>query len=126
MINLKKKNASVNLDVNAAFEVAAPVLKTAWLMLGLECVVTSGKDGQHSTLSAHYSGNALDLRIWDIAKHMALLAFGANLAKALLIVCGPGYYVVLEGDHIHLEFNLGKPNIKGWVAGKYFYDGLEK
>ena len=126
MINIKKKDATVNLDVNTAFDAAIPVLKTAWLMLGLECVVTSGKDGVHSKNSAHYIGNALDLRIWEISNHMTPMAFGYNLAKSLLIICGPGYYVVLEGDHIHLEYNADRPNIKGWVPGKYFYDGLEK
>lgn len=126
MIDIKKKDLTVNLDVNPAFTQAVPVLKTAWAMLGLDCVVTSGKDGQHSKNSAHYTGNALDLRIWDISKHMTPMAFGYNLAGALKIVCGDGFYVVLEGAHIHLEYSLAVPNIKGWVAGKLFYDGLEK
>lgn len=126
MIELRRKDLTVNLEVNPAFEKAVPVLKTAWLMLGLECVVTSGKDGVHSAKSSHYSGNGLDLRIWDISKHMAPIAFGYNLANALLSVCGPGYYVVLEGDHIHLEYSADVPNIKGWKKGKYFYDGTGK
>ena len=126
MIEIKRKDLTVNLDVNPAFIQAVPVLKTAWAMLGLDCVVTSGKDGQHSKNSAHYTGNALDLRIWNIADHMTPMAFGYNLAGALKIVCGDGFYVVLEGDHIHLEFNQAVPNIKGWVKGKLFYDGLEK
>lgn len=126
MIDIKKKDGTVNLDVNPAFTQAVPVLKTAWAMLGLDCVVTSGKDGQHSKNSAHYSGNALDLRTWDISKHMTPMAFGYNLAVALKLVCGDGFYVVLDGDHIHLEYSLAVPNIKGWVAGKLFYDGLEK
>lgn len=128
MIDIKRKDLTVNLDVNPAFIQAVPVLKTAWAMLGLDCVVTSGSEStaKHSKNSAHYTGNALDLRIWDISKHMTPMAFGYNLAGALKIVCGDGFYVVLEGDHIHLEYSLAVPNIKGWVAGKLFYDGLEK
>jgi hypothetical protein len=123
MIGIAKKDSTVNLDVNPAFEKALPVLKTAWAILGLDCVVTSGRDGEHSKNSAHYSGNALDLRIWDISKHMPLVTFGKNLANALKINCGDGFYVVIEGDHIHLEYGLETTNIKGWVKGKLFYDG---
>ena len=126
MINIKTKGPTVNLDVNPVFEKAVPVLKTAWAMLGLEVVVTSGKDGKHSKQTAHDKGDALDLRTWDISKHMMPLAFGYNLANALLQVCGKGFYVVLELDHIHLEYSEGIPNIKGFKAGKYFYDGLDK
>jgi len=118
MMKMKKKDDTVKLDVNPAFNLAEQVLKTAWIMHDQECVITSGKDGKHSTLSAHYSGNALDLRIWGIKN---LPEFAENLADALLECCGPGYYVVLEGDHIHLEYSAGKPNIKGWKAGKYVY-----
>lgn len=126
MINIKTKGPTVNLDVNPVFEKAVPVLKTAWIMLGLECVVTSGKDGEHSKKTAHKDGNALDLRTWDIQKHMMPLAFARNLSNALLQVCGPVFYVVLERDHIHLEYSEGIPNIKGWQKGKYFYDGTGK
>ena len=126
MINLQKKDLTVNLEVNPAFEAAAPVLKTAWNMLGLSCVVTSGKDGAHSKQSAHYTGNALDLRIIGVSNHMMPMAFGNNLATALFNVCGMGFYVVLEDMHIHLEYSLAVPNIKGFKVGKLFYDGLEQ
>lgn len=126
MLGIDKKNNTVNLDVNNVFEKAVPVLKTAWLILGLDCVVTSGKDGKHSVNSAHYAGNALDLRIWGIDSYMDLNVFGFHLAAALRRVCGDGFYVVLEGDHIHLEYSLGIPNIKGWKKEKFFYDGISK
>jgi hypothetical protein len=29
--------------------------------------------------------------------------------------------VVLEKDHLHIEFASGIPNIKGFVPGKHFY-----
>jgi hypothetical protein len=116
---LKAKNSGVNLQVNPAFRIAAPVLKTAWRMHNAECIVTSAKDGSHGANSAHYTGNALDLRTWNIP--MDVETFSERLSEALVECCGPEWYVVLEDDHIHLEFSTGVPNIKGWVKGKNFY-----
>lgn len=123
MINLKRKDESVNLDVSPLFLPAVPVLITAWRMLGAGCVVTSGKDGKHSVNSAHYSGHALDLRINNIVSMMPLV-FATHLSQALVEICGPNYFIVLESDHIHMEVTEpgGTPNIKGYAAGKNYYE----
>jgi hypothetical protein len=122
----------VNLSVVPAFSLAASVLKTAWIMQGSECVVTSANDGQHSTKSAHYQGRAMDLRInnlgWtpgSVGFVLGVEVFARKLAKALVECCGPTWYVVLEKDHIHLEHAEGIPNIKGWKAGVHYYDGVK-
>jgi hypothetical protein len=47
--------------------------------------------------------------------------FASHLSQALVAACGPEWYVVLEDDHIHLEYSTGQPNIKGWQKGKNFY-----
>lgn len=121
MIDLTKKSNLVNLDVHPDFAKAAPILKTAWLMAGGECIVTSGKDGIHSKLSAHYSGNALDLRRFNV--QMEIQMFAGRLSKALNSQLAGDWYVVLEEDHIHLERTDDgvKPNVKGWTAGQYVY-----
>lgn len=116
---LKAKDATVNLAVIPAFGLAAPVLKTAYAMYGAACVVTSAKDGKHSAKSAHYSGKAMDLRISNLPGDP--MEFAYRLSLALVECCGPEWYVVLEKDHIHLEYAEGVPNIKGWKAGKHFY-----
>ena len=65
-----------------------------------ECVITSVSDGKHSTKSLHYSGFAVDLRINNIT---------VLEAKAVLLSLqsklGDNYDVVLEIDHIHLEYD---------------------
>jgi uncharacterized protein YcbK (DUF882 family) len=50
--------------------------------------------------SLHYSGNAIDLRTNDITKVKA-----EEFTKKLKEKLGSGYDAVLEGDHIHLEYD---------------------
>ena len=123
-ISIAKKDRSVNLRVNAAFNEILPILKTAFLMGGSPgVVVTAGRDGVHSQKSAHYTGNALDLRHRDL--QMDKTMFGMRLVKALNFLAGVNsdWYLVLEVDHYHLERrNKGEaPNVKGYHAGQFFY-----
>lgn len=70
---------------------------------GYDAVVTSGSEGSHKAKSKHYIGNAFDLRIGmvDADKRPPLVA---KLAAAL-----PGFDVILEADHIHVEWDpVGK------------------
>jgi hypothetical protein len=65
---------------------------------GQEVVITSGVDGKHRVSSAHYTGRAVDLRIWDLKdKDRCITKMRAAL--------GRDYDVVLESNHIHLEFD---------------------
>jgi len=127
-IDLKKKDTSVSLQLDPAFKLAAPVLRTAWIMYGAECVVTSGRDGKHSQQSAHYKGFAVDLRHWNlpVVGGVGHARFGTNLAKALVQSCGPYWYVVLEykNPHFHVEYAPPgtRPNIIAWRDGVHFYE----
>ena len=65
-----------------------------------EIVVTSLLDGVHSSKSLHYKGLAFDMRThiytqYEISKLMGYL-------KHML---GSNYDVVLEKDHIHIEYD---------------------
>lgn len=121
-VQLKRKNESVNLLVDPVFTQAAPILKTAWTMYGAECVVTSGRDGKHSENSAHYRGQALDLRTSNLQATI-WRSFGSRLANALVSQLGPYWFVVFERDHYHIEYaEPGKrPNIVTFRAGIHFY-----
>jgi len=66
---------------------------------GRELVVTSLCDSRHSRTSLHYVGYAADLRIRDIPAG-ELQDVVCDLRKALT----GDYDVVLEADHIHLEY----------------------
>jgi hypothetical protein len=70
---------------------------------GVPCVITAGCDGKHMKASKHYVGDALDLRLpsrysnYEDLDHKVV----AELKEAL----GKQFDVVLEGDHIHVEFD---------------------
>jgi len=69
-----------------------------------ETVVTSGKDGVHSSTSLHYSGNAVDLRTRDRTRQEQE-AIRDELRRRL----NEHYDVVLESDHLHLEYQPRSP-----------------
>lgn len=64
------------------------------------CVITSGSDGKHGPNSLHYSGQALDLRTNNLPPQ-AVQSIVDRLKEAL----GAQFDVVLESDHIHIEFD---------------------
>lgn len=94
--------ASVDLrgimpQMAVAYTVACQVY---WERCQVRCVITSASDGVHGPNSLHYKGKALDLRTNNIPRH-ALPALHADLKAAL----GPQFDVVLESDHIHVEWD---------------------
>ena len=72
--------------------------------MGVDCVVTACVDGVHQAGSLHYCGLAVDLRNRDFRPG------DADKAVARLKQClGTDYDVVLENDHIHVEFDQKQP-----------------
>ncbi len=67
---------------------------------GYDVVITSGSDGQHKAESLHYSGRALDYRTRNMDPADARV-IATELSRAL----GENYDVVLEDDHIHVEYD---------------------
>jgi len=66
---------------------------------GREVVITSANDGKHQVeRSAHYRGDAIDVRIWYVPDPQA---FADRLREDL----GADYVVLLESDHIHIHWN---------------------
>ncbi len=65
-----------------------------WLMEG-NLVITSVSEGKHSAGSLHYVGHAFDMRLPGDPD-----TFVADLKEAL----GDEFDVVLEGDHVHVEY----------------------
>ena len=61
--------------------------------------ITSANDGKHMAGSLHYKNRAFDVRIWNILDDTAEAWVGR--LKAML---GKDYDIVLEKDHIHLEY----------------------
>ena len=65
-----------------------------------DAIITSCLDGKHSKNSLHYNGNAIDLRTVDMGIGKAL-----EIVNALKAELGSHYDIVLESDHIHLEYD---------------------
>lgn len=61
-----------------------------------EMVITSTFEGTHSSGSLHYAHFAIDLRLPGVA-----FEFANRLRKEL----GKDYDVVLESNHIHIEYD---------------------
>ena len=69
-------------------------------LFGKEITVTSICDGKHSIGSLHYRGEAADLRTKDLEPQSR-----SQLAQALQQALGADWDVVLEKDHIHVEYD---------------------
>ncbi len=65
--------------------------------MGVTVTITSGTDGRHMQGSKHYSGNALDFRLLGTRTTEFIDRMRAHLRA--------GYDVVLEADHVHIEFD---------------------
>lgn len=101
MLRLKEGVRSVGIrpEIALAASVSASVFET----FGHDCIITSLTDGTHSATSLHYAGSAMDLRI----RHLPQGAT-QKIVDVLSEALGPDYDVVLESDHIHLEFQPRK------------------
>ena len=85
-----------------------PIADAIWKELGAEeAVVTSGSEqtAKHSRASIHYSGNALDYRIRNLVE-----SHRKRAADKLRDSLTDEYDVVLESDHIHVEFQPKRIN----------------
>lgn len=65
---------------------------------------TSVTDGKHSPGSKHYTGHAFDIRTRDIPADQWQLVAG-DIRERI----GTEYDVVVEKDHIHVEFDPKTP-----------------
>ncbi len=92
--------AGVRPEIAIAITVAASVFSSH----GLGCIVTSVVDGEHSSGSLHYSGGACDLRIRHAPQRLV-----STIAREIRIALGSDYDVVIEADHIHIEFQPKGP-----------------
>ena len=76
-----------------------------WRMAARQCIITSCRDGRHSTKSWHYKGRAVDLRTNDLPEATTL-----RIELALREELDHEFDVLLEGlgtsnEHIHIEFD---------------------
>ena len=63
--------------------------------------ITSVIDGKHSARSKHKLGYAIDIRTRNVPSKNDLEDITRLISSAL----GDEYFVLLEDDHIHIQFN---------------------
>jgi len=99
---LKLKDATVNPDFTPPMMHAHITVALAYMQYGLECVLTSGRDGAHMTNSLHGSGNAGDYRTYHVPQEIRL-----TLIPAIKAALGPRYDVLYEDNpgHLHVEYD---------------------
>ena len=79
---------------------------------GVRAILSSGVDRTHGAKSLHYAGLAVDVT-WKGFQASDPIVRAAILA-ALVSALGSNYDVVLEDDHIHIEFQPKQPVNAHW------------
>lgn len=74
--------------------------ETTYALYDAPLVLTSVTDGKHGARSFHYSGLAFDARTSEVTRTEA-----AQIAESLREALGTCYDVVLEADHLHVEYD---------------------
>ncbi len=83
-------------EMVAAMNVVASIYQER----NLDCVVTSAVDGQHGRNSCHFKGCGLDFRTRNVHPSAR-----NGLTEAIKSALGNEFDVVLEKDHLHVEWD---------------------
>ena len=83
---------------------AAVAAERVYEEAGHDFTITACVDGKHMAGSLHYAGQAIDVRTRDIA-----LADVQKLLARIKMCLGDDFDVLLEVDHIHIEFQPKQP-----------------
>ena len=84
---------------------ALPIIERVYKdVAGHEAVITSTTEGTHSPGSLHYVGQAVDAALPG-THGMVRKATATEVLSELRKELGPDYDVVLERDHIHVEYD---------------------
>lgn len=107
-----KKGASLE-GIKPEAKHAIEVIDKIYIANGAQLTITSGTeghagDGVHTVNSLHYTGYAFDCRIWVFKNQMhgqTDMAKVNAVAKQIREALGRDYDVLVELDHIHVEYD---------------------
>lgn len=103
---IELKDDSINLSgMSPQILLALMVAENVYASYGTEVVITSVNDANHSSTSLHYSGNAVDIRVWNLPEEVAPSVVADEIKAAL----NQHFDVLFEGDHIHIEYQPRNP-----------------
>ena len=100
MIQARIKEGANISGLRSEMALAYFIACTAYHHHGCECVLTEGTGGKHGRASLHYVGLAIDLRTKNIGTQREIQTIEQEIRNRL----GTQFDVVLESDHIHIEF----------------------
>ena len=110
MLQIKSgaKLIGINTQIVIALQITESLWKENWP--NVPVTVTCGTDGKHGQGSRHYFGNAVDIRTRDLPhnedEETGNNSEAAKHARQLLGQrLGNEFDVVLESDHIHIEWD---------------------
>lgn len=98
---LIKVKDGVTFHDSGRWPIILAAVASAFNAHGAACIVTSGTDGHHKIDSKHYTGDALDFRI----RHVDQYQLRAIMIDIDIALPGKIFDVVLESDHIHVEYD---------------------
>ena len=101
---MRLKEGVRTTGVQAALVIAMTIADQVCRDHGLEFVITSIVDGTHSIASLHYVGAAFDMR----TRHMTSVQI-ERVATETRTRLGADYDVVVESNHIHVEWQPKQP-----------------
>lgn len=97
MIKFGVKLLGMRPEILLAYMIADRVYKS---VSGIHPTITEVTGGRHGTGSYHYKGLAIDLRTRDVSANEV-----TKIVELLKAQLNDNYDVVLESDHIHIEFD---------------------
>ena len=101
---IRLKNGVSVKGIHPTANLIITIVNSVYASHGENCTVTSVTDGVHSDGSLHYSGKAVDFRTRNlVGGYRGQLA--KEIAEEIREALGDDFDVVLEADHIHVEFD---------------------
>lgn len=102
---IKLKNKTVNIaTLNPVMWRAAVLVDDLCGKYKRDCIITSANDSKHGEGSLHGKDKALDFRTWHLPGGYLGLAARDVAQRATAELKPLGYDVVLENDHLHVEY----------------------
>jgi len=86
--------------LHAEILLGAQIVAAIYCRHNVECTITSGTEGVHKVGSAHYTGRALDFRTRNLTQEQM-----ESLLQECKEALSSEFDVILEQDHLHLEFD---------------------
>lgn len=101
-----KENVKV-FGIKPEIVIILPIIDEVYnLIVGRGCTITSVTDGKHGKTSLHPFGFAIDIRTRDDnSGYQWRDGIKEELAKELRLRLTDEYDVVVEGSHIHIEYD---------------------